>query len=919
MNWSLFCTIVLIITMVRVPSPANNYDALYNRADSLYSIDQTEQALGLFKEAYSVAKSDEAWNGAVDCLIKVSYCTFELNKSDKEKNNLKNELAFLLRQKNIDLQKIANYYLAQSYNFMMEGAINESLVFLEKTINIYEKNNSNNKNVAYAYLNAAQIYLRRLDYDKSLNYLQKALISDSTNTHTASIYVQLANYYSLLEDPENTLVYCEKALSAKPDEYDKADAEAMSAVAYIEKENFKKAINLLNNSTSFYESDPYSRENLLRNYLDYARIYLKLKNVKKEGYYYLKAIEEAKKFAPVKNRETARVLANYGDFHLRDGDLNSAIEHYQLAMIQVFPNFNELNINENPSLKDAYLESWAMTSAAKKGSALLRKYKLAKDLNLLLNASHAYDLSIACIQKIKESYGTDGAKIYLSDFGHSEFEDVIEINYLLFINTKEKKYLDKIFSVMERSKASVLTEAIQKNEALILADIPDSLLQQEKNLRLELAEINTNIKKEELYEAEADQAYISKMRSRSVTQQRKYEALLEELKNNYPAFNSFTQNPDTPTLSEIQNYLAKKNETLLEYFVGQKNIYLIKINQHSTNIFQIPHTDFWNDQVSDYQDYFRNSAAIINDPDGYFSVSEKLYQQVFPFDTLPEKIIIIPDEALNFIPFDALVASTPEQANFNEAEFLIKNHLIRYAYSSGLLTRSSSEKKQHKKMLRVEPMFVNRERGQAPLYIRQENGSNIKGMQTLAGAAARLSTFKEWAPQCRLIEFFTHAGADETDFAPRIEFIDTSLYLPELYAMDIPAELVVLSACETGLGKFEKGEGVMSLARGFAYAGASDLVASLWKVNEGSTADLTNYFYQHLMAGSSKSSALRAAKLQYFAEADSDEKLSPYYWAGFISIGPDAVMDFSQKQWQWWLLAGALLLCIILWWRSRKR
>ena len=87
-----------------------------------------------------------------------------------------------------------------------------------------------------------------------------------------------------------------------------------------------------------------------------------------------------------------------------------------------------------------------------------------------------------------------------------------------------------------------------------------------------------------------------------------------------------------------------------------------------------------------------------------------------------------------------------------------------------------------------------------------------------------------------MIHLSTHAGADETDFAPRIEFIDTSLYLPELYAMKIPADLVVLSACETGLGKFEKGEGVMSLARGFAYAGAGSLVASLWKVNEGSTA-----------------------------------------------------------------------------------
>ena len=195
----------------------------------------------------------------------------------------------------------------------------------------------------------------------------------------------------------------------------------------------------------------------------------------------------------------------------------------------------------------------------------------------------------------------------------------------------------------------------------------------------------------------------------------------------------------------------------------------------------------------------------------------------------------------------------------------------------------------------------------------------IPQLETLIGEAATFSAFQEKAPYCKLIHLSTHAGADETDFAPRMEFIDKALYLPELYAMKIPADLVILSACETGLGKFEKGEGVMSLARGFAYAGASNLVASLWKVNDGSTATLINYFYTFLSAGKTKSESLRAAKIKYLETTKSDAKLSPYYWAGFVSIGNDDPMDFGQ--FNFWRLLSILIVGILTFifiWRRKQ-
>jgi CHAT domain-containing protein len=228
--------------------------------------------------------------------------------------------------------------------------------------------------------------------------------------------------------------------------------------------------------------------------------------------------------------------------------------------------------------------------------------------------------------------------------------------------------------------------------------------------------------------------------------------------------------------------------------------------------------------------------------------------------------------------------------------------------------------KPNKNLLRISPLFANRERGLAPLLTGNEPIASIPQLQTLQGSAATLAAFREQAAHCQLLQLSTHAGADENDFAPRIEFIDQPLYLPELYAMKIPAELVVLSACETGLGRFEKGEGVMSLARGFAYAGANDLVASLWKVNESSTSELMQYFYANIKTGQTKSAALREAKLQYLREAKSDTKLTPYYWAGFVSIGHDLPMDLNHECIPWWaLLTIAAFIFVFIFWKYKTQ
>lgn len=144
------------------------------------------------------------------------------------------------------------------------------------------------------------------------------------------------------------------------------------------------------------------------------------------------------------------------------------------------------------------------------------------------------------------------------------------------------------------------------------------------------------------------------------------------------------------------------------------------------------------------------------------------------------------------------------------------------------------------------------------------------------------------------------------------------LYLRELYDLEIPADMVVLSACETGIGELQNGEGVISLARGFTYAGAKSIITSLWNVNDQKTADLMVDFYRNLKEGQQKDNALANAKRSYLQQT-SGNLAHPFYWAGFIPIGN---MDSIELTPTWFenkpMLIGLFSLLVLCLWGIKR-
>ena len=136
----------------------------------------------------------------------------------------------------------------------------------------------------------------------------------------------------------------------------------------------------------------------------------------------------------------------------------------------------------------------------------------------------------------------------------------------------------------------------------------------------------------------------------------------------------------------------------------------------------------------------------------------------------------------------------------------------------------------------------------------------------------------------------------------------------ELYNLQLNAELVVLSACNTGTGQVNKGEGVRSLARAFHYAGASSLIASLWSAPDQTTKDIAIKFYQHLKKGYSKDKALQQARIDYLQNANtSPEYAHPSYWAHLVAIGDMEALNVGTNNWIWLTAGlGLLIICFLI-------
>ena len=325
--------------------------------------------------------------------------------------------------------------------------------------------------------------------------------------------------------------------------------------------------------------------------------------------------------------------------------------------------------------------------------------------------------------------------------------------------------------------------------------------------------------------------------------------------------------------------------------------------------------------------------------------ARQLYQELlFPalqnISPSINELVIVTDGILGYVPLQILVTNddwqNSKEARYDKLAYLLYDYQISYAYSATFLQEAANLQQLRQSNAQqiglFAPIFKGRSAVQRDgeqldnlLYSQREVAvidSIVNGELFLAQAAS-IANFREHLAQYKILHLSTHATVDDQNpLNSRIHFIDDYLSTNEVYNLPLSAELVVLSACNTGGGQLRRGEGILSLARSFAYAGCPSMVTSLWKVNDVQTSALMIDFYKNLFSFQTQDAALRQAQLNYLTQVKSYENAHPHYWGAFVQIGvPDAVVTSPVTWWKWILVIGGLMIGMLIWrfgWKEAK-
>jgi CHAT domain-containing protein/Tfp pilus assembly protein PilF len=377
--------------------------------------------------------------------------------------------------------------------------------------------------------------------------------------------------------------------------------------------------------------------------------------------------------------------------------------------------------------------------------------------------------------------------------------------------------------------------------------------------------------------------------------------------------------PQPVSIKEAQALCPDKNTVILEYSVGDSSSCLWLIAQSAHQLFRLPGRKSLQEQIESFRFALLNPDQTNNDflTKGGYSLYQTLLKPAEPFLNKKSKLVIIPDGILNYLPFEVLLTDNkgigPDNL-YSGLPFLVKKYPVSYAQSASVLKSLLSEQSELKQsdpedkniVAFGDPLYetvTDTSRSSAKNYQRLEfSGKEIGNIATLfkkgnadiylRGDATEENVKREGElKKFNYVHFATHGFIDESkpDFSSLVLTQDNNseedgfLQANEIFNLNLNADLVVLSACQTGLGKLVRGEGMIGLTRAFMYAGTPAVMVSLWSVSDISTATLMGEFYKNLIKEDLyKTDALRKAQLTMLK----DEKFAhPFYWAPFVIVG----------------------------------
>jgi CHAT domain-containing protein len=611
------------------------------------------------------------------------------------------------------------------------------------------------------------------------------------------------------------------------------------------------------------------------------------------------------------------------------GGQMEAMKSLQEAIVSFSGVFKDPDIHANPVDFTGSFATYRLFDAITyKAKAWELLYRQSPREEYLVGAWQAYNSAILLFRHIERTYTTDDAKLFLKknneDLYHRALMVCLELDRL----HPGGDYLEKAFQVAEKSKASILSANLDMAGSGGIPGVDPRLLERQRAIKYDIARF-------ELRGAAQAGGNVGGAAVRGIADQKADDEIelsrLQKTLEMNSAYYKLKFEDAGFTVKELRGRLNDR-QAILSLFVAPEGLHIFTLTASSFHHLLIDSTDVLTKEVRAWIAMLDNTVPgrRFGDKALETSLNRRLVRPLLSVLPGTDEWIIIPDQIFNLLSFESLPGD-------EDGTPLIETKTISYQLSAKFLGSSSPNQKtsyHQYAVLSFAPFAGSGEwvnTGPSRYMERlPSSGQEIAGLQgkQFLNEQATKDRFLQEMNHFPVIHLATHALTDPRDsqvsmicFFPqrggagkgRGRPDEDCLFLPELYGLNMDStDLVILSACESGKGSIVDNEGMISLSRGFLYAGCASTVNSLWKADDRSTELILQKFHFYLEKGYSKPAALRQAKLDYIH--GNDVYTSPNYWAHLILVGNTGAVMLQERDSnvKWWLIVGVLGLIPIL-------
>ena len=913
-------------------------DLYSNYANALYNQNKYDEAGKIYDRCLQIIEKERIQDTELDVFYN-NYGLFCKASGDYKVALISTEYSLNAKRKKYGEQNIK---YANTLNNL--GTIYDRLGNFSKSAESYEKaeqivkavESETSVTMSDVYINKGNLYNRQGQNELALTYYNKALeIKEKNNAEDkklASIYNNVGTVYQNVEDYRLAQYFFKKSLDITKKhigENSQEAAESYNNLGNVMLKTGKKreAISNYLKASQIYNSIPDVNQVLIGNTNNnIATVYQQENQLDSALMYYQQSADLYKKVFGNKHPYLALIYNNIGNINVKLEKYEEALQNFNLAIEANHDNFNAKK-DSLPNKSGYYDQNVFVNTILSRATAIAGLYNKSQNFKDLEFAFKHYIYCDGIITEMRRSALTKTDKLELGKVASKCYEGALELctQLLAFdLSARQRQYYEEqAFAFVEKGKSNSLLESMAGQDAMQLANIPDELMQKENQLS-------------------ADVLYYEKMlaeKPKNSTQVRdsllaankKHDAFIKKLEKEFPEYHQLKYADNTVGLRELQQKMDAGTQ-LRMYLLSDDAVYAMCVTNNNFGITVKKVSKNLADSVKLYRNSLINMSqnAVLE----MGKLARRFYNILFA-DAIPadvKRLVVVPDGALNQIPYESLLTEDINGSiyNYSGYAFLIKKYPVSYAYSATLYYRDITRNKENGTdgWFGLAPIFTQgkfagvvldtRQKKQEsalsnlnvvlnsklePLASSETEVRNIFGMFAKAGqpakacmwgAANRQNFSSDSISKYRYIHLATHGFVNSEK--PELSGVQLShlqgdiqegvLYSNDVYGLKLNCDLLVLSACETGLGKIMKGEGIVGLSRAFIYAGSKNLLVSLWKVSDNSTSQMMVEFYKQLLQKEKSelnyAEILQKAKLMLILDKNYSR---PYYWAPFILIG----------------------------------